>query len=77
MPSVQPTYGVRFAQATGMVAAQADCSIGTAVVLIHYRAELIGCSVSDIAASVVRRRVRFNRQAPGRERSVSRSRDAR
>jgi hypothetical protein len=54
-------YGVGFAQATGMVAAQVNCSIATAVSLIHYRAELIGCDAAVIAAAVVRRGVAFTR----------------
>jgi hypothetical protein len=52
------TYGVRLAQAAGMVTAQAGCTISTAEILMQYRAELIGCSVGDIALAVVNRRVR-------------------
>jgi hypothetical protein len=49
------------AQATGMVSAQAGCSMATAIILIHKRAELIGCSYGDVVIAVIDRRVRFDR----------------
>ncbi len=51
----------RTAQASGMVAAQADCSTDTAVVLLAKRAELIGCEIRAIALAVLNRNIRFDR----------------
>jgi hypothetical protein len=55
-----PNQSVRLAQATGMVAVQAGCTISTAAVLMQYRAELIGCTFGDIAAAVVERHISFD-----------------
>jgi hypothetical protein len=54
-----PQHGVRLAQAAGMVSVQAGCTLSTAVLLMHYRAQLIGCSVGDIAIAVVERHISF------------------
>jgi ANTAR domain len=51
--------GIRVAQASGMVAAQADCSPDTALRLMKERAEATGVSLSDIAVAVLERRARF------------------
>ena len=51
--------GIRVVQASGMVAAQADCSPDTALRLMRDRAEATGISLSDIAVSVLERTTRF------------------
>jgi hypothetical protein len=55
------TYGAEHGQAAGMVSVQAGCAIATAIELMRYRAELIGCTDDDLAVAVVRRRIRFHR----------------
>ena len=51
--------GLRVAQASGMVAAQADCSPDTALRLMKERAEATGKSLRDIAAEVLERTTSF------------------
>jgi hypothetical protein len=51
--------GIRVAQASGMVAAQADCSPDTALRLMKERAEETSVSLRDIAVAVLERRTRF------------------
>jgi hypothetical protein len=50
--------------ATGMVAAQVDCSVETAEILLYRRAELIGCNPANLATAVIDHRIRFERPAP-------------
>jgi hypothetical protein len=47
-----------------MVAVQVDCSVETAEILMHRRAELIGCDLGYLASAVIDRRIRFERAAP-------------
>ena len=51
--------GIRIAQASGMVAAQTDCSPDIALQLMKERAEASGISLRDIAVAVLERRTRF------------------
>ena len=51
--------GIRVAQASGMVAVQADCSPDAALRLMKERAEATGVSLSDIAVALLERRTRF------------------
>ena len=51
--------GIRVAQASGMVAAQAGCSPDTALGLMRERAEATNISLNDIAVAVLERRTRF------------------
>jgi hypothetical protein len=44
-----------------MIAAQVDCSVETAEILMRRRAELIGCNLGYLAAAVIDRRIRFER----------------
>jgi hypothetical protein len=55
-----PDRSVRVAQACGMISAQADCSMDTAIALLEKRAALIGCAFADIATAVIDRRLRFD-----------------
>jgi hypothetical protein len=50
--------GIRVVQASGMVAAQAECSPDTALRLMKARAEATGFSLRDIAVAVLERRTR-------------------
>jgi hypothetical protein len=56
------THGgeLNLAASADMVAAQARCSISTAVVLMQKRAELIGCSIGSLAGAVIKGYVRFD-----------------
>jgi hypothetical protein len=56
-----PIHSVGISQATGMISAQSDCSVTTAGVLMHRRAELIGCTLGDVATAVLGLRMRFER----------------
>jgi hypothetical protein len=55
-----PDPTLRVAQAAGMVSAQVSCSMKTAIILIERRAALIGCSIEDLAAAVIKRRIRWD-----------------
>lgn len=55
----RPPPTIRVAQACGMISAQADCSMVTAIVLFQKRADLIGCSYAALAQSVIARRTSF------------------
>jgi hypothetical protein len=59
LPEV-PDLGVRIAHAAGMVSAQLDCNLDTAMVLLRKRAELIGRDLEVIAAAVIDRRLSFS-----------------
>jgi hypothetical protein len=50
-------------QAAGIVAAEADCSAGQAVVLLRERAEEAGTDLEDTALAVVARRISFAARA--------------
>ena len=54
-----PDRSVQVAQAAGMVSAQMNCSMSTALILLERRAELIGCSLTDLTSAVIRRLLRF------------------
>jgi hypothetical protein len=62
---------VSLTAAADMVAAQSCCSLSTAVVLMHKRAELIGCSAGSIARAVIKGYVRFDQ--PSAREKASRS----
>jgi hypothetical protein len=47
-------------QATGLVAAQAQCSVGEALARLRARAAAAGKSVEALAVDVLNRRVRFD-----------------
>ena len=49
----------RVREAAGIVAAEADCSAGQAVVLLRERAEETGTDLEDTALAVVARRISF------------------
>jgi ANTAR domain len=51
--------GIRVAQASGMVSAQAECSPDTALRLMKEHAEATDISLTDIAVAVLERRTRF------------------
>ena len=53
------SYGLPVHQATGMVAAQANCSVAVALDLIVDYAEHHQCTVDETARDVVERRLRF------------------
>jgi hypothetical protein len=55
-----PTRNVRVAHAAGMISTQTSCTMETAIFLLEKRADLIGCSVGDLATAVIARRVRFD-----------------
>ena len=58
MPSSEDvTY--RVSQASGMVSVQADCTLGAALVLMKERAQVQHQSLTEVAAAVVERRIRF------------------
>jgi hypothetical protein len=59
-----PSPGVGISVATAMIAAQVDCSVKTAEILLYRRAELIGCNLANLAAAVIDHRIRFERSAP-------------
>ena len=59
-PEWTPTRTLRIAHASGMVSTQAACSMEAAIVLLEQRADLIGCSLDDVANAVIDRRVDFN-----------------
>jgi hypothetical protein len=59
-----PSPGVGISVATAMIAAQVDCSVKTAEILLYRRAELIGCNLGNLATAVIHHRVRFERPAP-------------
>ena len=50
---------IRVAQASGMVAAQLNCSMATAILLLEQRANLIGRELGAVANAVIERRIRF------------------
>lgn len=50
---------IKFHQASGMVAAQADCTISDAVVLMEQRALADGQSVEQVAQDVLRGKTQF------------------
>lgn len=52
---------VRIAHAAGMVAAQLNCNLETALILLDMRAELIGCDLDVVATAVIERHVSFER----------------
>lgn len=52
--------GVRVDQASGMVSIQAHCTFAEAVVLMRERAVESDCSIEEIAALVLDRRLRFD-----------------
>ena len=56
---IAPDRSVQVAQAAGMVAAQMNCSMETAIILLERRAELIVCDISALAAAVIKRQLRF------------------
>jgi len=60
VPAKSRSYSARVHQAIGMVAAQAECSVGTALALIIEHAAPCGCTVEQMARAVVERRVRFD-----------------
>jgi hypothetical protein len=43
-----------------MISTQMSCTMETAIFLLEKRADLIGCSVGDLASAVIARRVRFD-----------------
>jgi hypothetical protein len=43
-----------------MISTQTSCTMETAIFLLEKRADLIGCSVGDLATAVIARRVRFD-----------------
>jgi hypothetical protein len=47
-------------QATGMIAAQADCDVEEAMNRLVIRAAATGVSIEDLALDVLDRRVRFD-----------------
>ncbi len=55
-----PTRNVRIAHAAGMISTQTSCTMETAIYLLEKRADLIGCSVGDLASAVIARRVTFD-----------------
>jgi hypothetical protein len=54
-----PELSVLVAHAAGMVAAQLNCNLATALILLRKRAELIGCSLEVVATAVIGRRISF------------------
>jgi hypothetical protein len=50
----------RVHQATGMISAQADCSLDEAMQLLIIRANAAGESIEDMALEVLDHRVRFH-----------------
>jgi hypothetical protein len=42
-----------------MISTQMGCTMETAIFLLEKRADLVGCSVGDLARAVIDRRVRF------------------
>lgn len=59
LPSEWGRLGIRVVQASGMIAAQVDCSTDTALRLMKERAEATGISLRDIAGAVLERKTRF------------------
>ena len=59
-PSNQP-FSVVVHQATGMVAAQADCDVSEAFNRLKIRAAALGQTLDELALDVLDRVVRFNR----------------
>jgi hypothetical protein len=65
VPSVRPnmsdpTVSYRVHQATGMISAQAGCSLGEAMQLLIIRADAVDESIEDVALDVIDGVTRFD-----------------
>jgi hypothetical protein len=54
----------RVSQAVGMTAAQADCSLTVALLLLKHRADELGLDLEGTAGAVLDRHARFSTDSP-------------